>query len=274
MVNGNHFRADAQVIVCNPEKEKSLLKRADQLTNVVAVITSHDLEVPDYVKQLLPADKTIPVLNGEDDQKLSAWIAATFLQPAPLHALILTGGKSVRMGKDKALLAYHGKPQYQYLYQLLEDEGIVPFISCREEQRDFFEDHGCRTITDRILGVGPLGGIISAFMRYPDHAWLVLACDLPLLDTDVIRQLMRERRPGALATSYQSPFDRFPEPLIAIWEPSSYPRIMQLVAQGISCPRKVLINSPVHIIHATDPDKLANVNSPDDLEDVFPEMRE
>lgn len=272
VVNGNHFIANAQVIVCNPEKEKSLLKRADQLTNVVAVFTTSENQIPDYVQQLLPQGHQIPVMQIQDDQIVSSWIRNTFLEPAPLHALILTGGKSVRMGRDKALIQYHNEPQYQHVYHLLEGMGIMPFISCREEQREFFEDHGCRTITDRINGLGPMGGMISAFMKNPDHAWLVLACDLPLLDGNVIQQLISNRKSTAIATSFQSPHDKFPEPLVAIWEPASYPRIMQFVAQGISCPRKVLINSNTHVIHASDAEKLTNVNTPDDLEDVFPEM--
>jgi molybdopterin-guanine dinucleotide biosynthesis protein A len=272
IVNGNHFQADAQIIICNPEKENSLRKRADQLTNVVAICTLDGGDIPGFVKEVIPHDQKPLTFDISDEGNLSNFIRHRFLQPAPMKSLILTGGKSVRMGRDKALINYHGQAQFLHLYHLLDSQGLEPYISCREEQAEFFEEAKCRTIVDRINGFGPLGGIISSFMSHPDHAWLVVACDLPMLDIEIIQQLMNSRKSTSIATSFQSPHDKFPEPLIAIWEPSAYMRIMEFVAQGVSCPRKVLINSNIHLIHAVDGEKLSNVNTPDDLDDLFPDL--
>jgi molybdopterin-guanine dinucleotide biosynthesis protein A len=116
--------------------------------------------------------------------------------------------------------------------------------------------------------MGPYGGILSAFMSDPEAAWLVVACDLPLIDASSINQLIEQRNPSRYATAFQSPKNEFPEPLITIWEPKSYMRLLEFMALGYSCPRKVLINSDVELLQAKDPMTLMNVNTPEDLEQV------
>jgi molybdopterin-guanine dinucleotide biosynthesis protein A len=56
--------------------------------------------------------------------------------------------------------------------------------------------------------------------------------------------------------------------LITIWEPKSYPVLLSFLAQGCSCPRKVLINSDVNLLSAPDPQELTNVNTPEEFEQV------
>jgi molybdopterin-guanine dinucleotide biosynthesis protein A len=68
-----------------------------------------------------------------------------------------------------------------------------------------------------------------------------------------------------LATTYKSPHDNLPEPLITIWEPKSYPVLLSFLADGYSCPRKVLRNSEIKMIDVTNHDVLLNVNTEADL---------
>ena len=111
-----------------------------------------------------------------------------------------------------------------------------------------------------------MGAILSAFRENPNAAWLVVACDLPLLDETTLNFLIKNRDTSKIATTFRSPESKegFPEPLITIWEPKSYPVLLQFLAQGISCPRKVLINSDVHVLDAPLPETLMNANTPDD----------
>ncbi len=274
IVNGNHFEASHQVIICNPAKEASLRKRASQLTNVIAIITTHDCQsVPQFIQELLTDWNTTPVLNEQNIHELVPLIHDRILKPASIKALILTGGKSVRMGQDKPHINYHGKPQYGHLYELCNSMSLEPFISCRAEQTGYFEEQGYRTVADRITHLGPLGGIASAFMSDPNAAWLVLASDVPFLDQAILRELISQRSITRTATAFQSPFDRFPEPLIAIWEPKAMPLIMSFIALGYSCPRKVLIQTEAHVIIPSAPEKLENVNTPDELDDALQALR-
>lgn len=275
IVNGNHFEASHQIIICNPDKEASLRKRASQLTQVVAIITTDRCQsVPEFIQELLPQWSDIPVFNEQNIGELLPLIRKEIMPAPPMKALIMAGGKSVRMGQDKPHIVYHGKPQFAHLYALCQELGLQPFLSCRPEQTDYFEEQGFRTIADRISQLGPLGGIASAFMTDPNAAWAVLASDVPFLDKDVLNELIQQRSVYHTGTAFKSPFDQFPEPLIAIWEPKSLPLIMQFIALGYSCPRKVLIQSGAKVITSSTPEKLENVNTPDELEDARERLKE
>jgi molybdopterin-guanine dinucleotide biosynthesis protein A len=189
---------------------------------------------------MISKDDTIPVLNG----------------------LVLAGGKSARMGVDKGQIAWHGKPQRYFMADLLAAFCPEVYISCREDQQSDIEKSNYRIIKDAYSGLGPYGAILSAFQERPDVAWLVVACDLPLLDAPTIQYLIQQRRVSAVATSFQSPHDSLPEPLVAIWEPKSHELLLSFLEEGRSCPRKVLMNSDVQIIQPLSPEPLMNANTP------------
>ena len=111
-----------------------------------------------------------------------------------LYGLVLGGGKSTRMGTDKRLLKYYGVSQQQHAYNLLSKVSENTFLSVREEQISSSE-RGLNKCG------GPFNGILSAHNAYPDVAWLVLACDLPLLDRETLTILVTARNPGKAATS-------------------------------------------------------------------------
>ena len=186
-----------------------------------------------------------------------------------LYGLVLAGGKSVRMGHDKGIIKWHGIEQRYYMANLLTDVCKDVLISCRAEQQSEI-DPNYKVLPDSYTGAGPLSGILSAFKAYPDVAWLVTACDLPLLDVQTLQFLIDNRDANGIATTFESPFDTLPEPLITIWEPASYEVLLSFLDNGITCPRKALIRSAerVKIVKAPDPDALMNANTPEDAEKV------
>ena len=86
--------------------------------------------------------------------------------------------------------------------------------------------------------MGPFGGILSALRSQRDKAWLVVACDLPLLDKKFIKLSYCIQKFRKVATTYESPFDGLPEPLITIWEPKSYPLLLNFWESEIPVPEK------------------------------------
>lgn len=182
-----------------------------------------------------------------------------------VNGLVLAGGKSVRMGKAKDLLHWHGKKQRYFAADLLAPFCDEVFISCRQDQLENF-DPNYNALTDTFLNMGPFGGILSALRAQRDKAWLVVACDLPLLDKRSLEFLLQSRNPDKVATTFESPFDGLPEPLITIWEPKSYPLLLNFLGIGNTCPRKVLINSDTLILKPENPEALMNVNTPEDAE--------
>jgi molybdopterin-guanine dinucleotide biosynthesis protein A len=209
-----------------------------------------------------------PTLMLSDLPAIADWIdGAMAKRTPPLYGLVLAGGKSTRMGHDKSLIDYHGMPQRDYAAKLLGQVCEKVFISLRHDQEDTIESQ-TPCITDSFLHLGPLGALLSAFREHPNVAWLVIACDLPLLDYATIQYLVNQRCTSAIATAFNSPVNQLPEPLVAIWEPQSYPVLLQFLAQGYSCPRKTLINSRVHLLDPPEAKALLNVNFPAELEEA------
>lgn len=255
LVNGNHFQAKSQIVFIHPKKEASLKKRVDQLTNIKAIILCGGAtQVYDWLESKAPVFEEIEI------DKVVTLLKET-LKPASTKALILAGGKSTRMGKDKGQLNYHGLPQVEFLKEQFNKLGIESFISCRADQ--YLEEN---RITDKFEGLGPFGAIASAFQSDPNAAWLVLACDLPAVESKTIAKLVEARDHTKYATCFHNPETGFPDPLFTIWEPKSYMRLLEFLALGHSCPRKVLINSDIKEIKLEDTSFLLNVNSPEQLE--------
>ncbi len=140
---------------------------------------------------------------------------------APLYGLLLTGGRSRRMQRDKLALEYGGQPQLARAMALLEPLVERSFISVRADQRNDPQRSAFPCITDVLPDIGPIGGIHAALCAHPEAAWLVLAGDLPFLDTATLQQLIAARAPQRLATAFRSSHDGKPEPLCAIFEPAS-----------------------------------------------------
>ena len=105
-------------------------------------------------------------------------------------------------------------------------------------------------------------------MMEPDTAWLILPCDLPLLSKDDIETLISRRNIYKNGTAFLNNETGFPEPLISIWEPQMYQQMLIFLAQGYSCPRKVLINSEVELIKVENQRFMMNVNTPEDFDKV------
>lgn len=270
LVNGNHFEAQAQVVVIDPVKENSLKKRIDQLTDVQLFLLADDaVGVSDFVREHVPDWATLPCFPLRDTARVVDFFVARLRQKtAPLDGLVLAGGQSLRLGQDKGKLRWYGREQRYHMADLLRAQCREVFISCRQEQRDEI-DAAYPTLPDTFTGLGPYGAILSAFRERPDSAWLVAACDLPLLDAATLSFLVENRDASSIATSFESPFDGLPEPLITLWEPKSYAVLLSFLAQGHSCPRKALLNNPTRILQAPDTSALTNVNTPEEMETVL-----
>lgn len=184
---------------------------------------------------------------------------------APLAGLVLAGGKSTRMGHDKGLIEWHGKPQRYFLADLLNHYCERVFISCRSEQVDDIVAVGYNALPDNAIAKAQYGAILTALKAQPNNAWLVVACDLPLLNSDALKYLINERDPSKLATVYSSPNSGLPEPLAAIWEPRAEEMLLREFAAGIDCPRKALIRNEgdVKLVDPPTPGVIMNVNTPE-----------
>ena len=182
------------------------------------------------------------------------------------YGLILAGGSSRRMGRDKALLKRDGESQLSYMANVLSGSLAEVFVSAREDQSREGERSNHPMIVDRYDNLGPMAGILSALEEIPDVDWLIVACDLPNIDHLTLQNLLASRDHNFPFTAYISSHDGLPEPLCAVYGPEALPILHGYREQGIHCPRKVLINSSTQLLQQLDPASLDNVNTPDDLQ--------
>ncbi|PIO47772.1 MAG: molybdenum cofactor guanylyltransferase [[Chlorobium] sp. 445] len=185
-----------------------------------------------------------------------------------LYGLVLAGGKSKRMGRDKGALTYHGVSQRVFAARLLSEFCQEVFVSCRAEQVQTLEPE-LQPLVDAFHDLGPTGGILTALHFKPDCAWLVVACDLPFLSSDALQALIAARDPSKMATAYQNPDNHLPEPLIAIYEPKSREGLLAAVRQGKNCPRKFLLSTDCKLLMPQKRETVANINTPQEYEQAL-----
>jgi molybdopterin-guanine dinucleotide biosynthesis protein A len=184
----------------------------------------------------------------------------------PLFGLVLAGGRSSRMQADKAALDYGRRPQLARAFELLESRVQRAWVSVRADQRDEPLRARYPQIVDGAMGGGPIAGIVAAQSLHPGAAWLVLACDLPLLDGATLDRLLAGRDAHRIATAFRSASDGLPEPLCAIYEPASREAVLRQVSAGQFCPRKFLIAHDALLLEPPNPHALDNANTPQDAE--------
>ena len=139
--------------------------------------------------------------------------------PPPFTAALLAGGKSTRMGRDKAAVLIGGQPLWQR--QLSTLRAVRPheiFISGKADGP--CADAGVEILADNFPGLGPLAGIEAALRRASHPLVLVLAVDLPAMTADFLSGLIRDAGTGAGCVMRD---DRWFEPLAAVYPRACLP---------------------------------------------------
>ena len=262
LINGNHFDAAQQIVILDNKKKESLSKKTHKLTNVKYVIsTEEQQEIWQFLKPFVTPDTQL--FSFSELSTVANSLVSEFKNKIPLNGLVLAGGKSQRMGFDKSTIDYHGDSQVNHVSSLLSTYCENVFVSLRSDQQDDFK---IERINDSFSGFGPMGGILSAFQKDTNAAWLTIATDLPFVNDHAIKQLIDQRDRTKIATCFIRSDQEFPDPLFTIWEPKAYQHLLSYLSIGYSCPRKVLINSDVKVIPIEDDKVLTNVNNQEQLE--------
>ncbi len=112
----------------------------------------------------------------------------------PLSAAVLAGGRSTRMGRDKALLPLvpGGPPMIRLVLDRVR--AVADDVTIVSESRPGYDAFGARVVPDDFPGTGALGGIATG-LRHAAHAHcLVVACDMPFLSLPLLRRMAEEPR--------------------------------------------------------------------------------
>jgi len=150
--------------------------------------------------------------------------------------LVLCGGQSSRMGSDKGLLKLQANTWAQTAVDKLLELQIPVVISVNKDQ---YAEYGTvfspqQLITDNesLQLKGPLCGVLSAHLQYPGEDFVVLACDMPLLETGLIKELVTQYQLHDENDAFIFTNDGEPEPLCGIYKSKGFAHILSLYRSG------------------------------------------
>ncbi len=188
--------------------------------------------------------------------------------------IILAGGRSSRMGTDKALLPLANAPHSTFLAHLATtlssvcDELLL--VARDEEQAARYKIAAAdvRIVTDKVPDYGPLMGIYSGLSAIQAAKALVIAVDMPFAQAALVSMLLANASTAAITVPM---VNNVPQVLFAVYPRSILPQIETSIAQGRRDPRSLLSSAPVQYIdeaqlRAVDPQlrSFINVNTPEE----------
>lgn len=185
----------------------------------------------------------------------------------PCSILILAGGRGQRMGgRDKGLVDWQGEPLIAHVHRVVRPLSDDLVISCNRNQAAY------RPYADRLVGdaeadfPGPLAGVIAG-LKAARHGWVVLlACDAPLVDRELIEGLLRLAVTGNSAAMVRQ--GGFWQPMFSVLPKRVLPVLEQAWAAGERSLQKALLREAVQGLECAESDRrLSNFNSPDRLQD-------
>jgi molybdopterin-guanine dinucleotide biosynthesis protein A len=150
--------------------------------------------------------------------------------------VILCGGESTRMGKDKGLILRENKTWAESAIEKMQTLDIPVVVSVNAGQREAYERAAGGRIfitDDPAPGIrGPLAGLVSVHLQYPADDLFVLACDLPYMETAILQELYRHYRQNGSSQAYLFTNDGEPEPLCSIYTAGALAMILRLHQEG------------------------------------------
>lgn len=196
--------------------------------------------------------------------------------------VVLAGGRSSRLGRDKTRLHLHGSeqpPMLIHTLDLLREVCTEVAISCRVPfDPASFPSFAANLdaipqIADQMPDQGPLGGILSC-LHALGGPLLVLSCDLPCMDLATLRRLCAARAAApasTLMTTWRQEETGYIEALVAIYEAASLPFFTRALAAGVRHLNLVIPPDRRYCLPYTQTEKrpFFNVNYPEDLQDLL-----
>ncbi len=184
-----------------------------------------------------------------------------------LTAIILAGGKSSRMGEDKALISIQGVPLLQRVYKIAEDcAATVYVVTPWVERYQHILPPKCQFIKETPLYSGPLVGFAQGLAQVQTDWVLLLACDLPNLRVEVLQawanQLDDVSSDAIAALAHHI---KGWEPLCGFYRRSCLADLNNYIEQGGRSFQQWLNQHSVQLLPLTEPGMLFNCNTPEDL---------
>jgi molybdopterin-guanine dinucleotide biosynthesis protein A len=182
----------------------------------------------------------------------------------PLGLIVLAGGESRRMGRNKALLPVGGETLIQFVLRQLEGRFAEILISSGSP--DPFAFLGKRVIADPRPGQGPMMGIHTAISRSAYRKYFITACDVPVIELAFVRRLVKRAADFPLVLPTRDGIT--PEPLFGVYDRELLPAMETLLAAGERSLLPLLASSRTTLVPLVG-DWYRNLNTLQDYEDFL-----
>lgn len=186
-----------------------------------------------------------------------------------VSAFIQAGGKSQRMGQNKALLNLAGRKLIEYPIKSLLS--ITPYVSIITNTPELYSDLKINSYPDLRLECGPLGGIYSALHYSTTDYILTLACDMPFVSSELLHFLIEQGKTYQVCVPMDK--DEQLQPLCALYHKSCQENILALLDQKRFAPKNLFSLVKTKIVHFKDFADLkgaehffTNINTPTDFD--------
>jgi len=180
-------------------------------------------------------------------------------------AIILAGGKSSRMGVDKAMLLVNGQPMIEKVAGQLDGFFSQILISANDVEKYAFL--GYDVVPDKMPGQGPLMGIASALRASTNELNFVVACDIPYIDSAFVENMLIEAVKSETDIVVPIRPDRKYEPLFAVYRRSSLRAIDEVLSSGRRKISDTFSRCRTRYIELGKTDWLTNLNTIDKYEE-------
>ena len=177
-----------------------------------------------------------------------------------VSAILLAGGKSSRMGRDKATLHFQGLSLLEWQIQKLRGLGIEDIMLSGSRQ----EMEGIRVVPDEFPERGPLGGLHACMKVARNSDCLVLSVDVPRVPPQALTELIRAHLKRGAAVTLLRHGDKW-EPLIGVYQSGLY-RVAESILQGENTAvRRLLAETGFQLVDWSEDETLfLNCNTPED----------
>lgn len=259
---------DDQISVCESNSLRNIVEPGLFLMvrngNVIRFKPSAK-EVIGYVDQIVSFDgkqfdidiNSIKLIDGKWAMKMD------------VTAVIMAGGKSRRMGRDKSMLMINGEPVIKRIFEQLRPHFSQILVSSDDVSRYSFL--GVSVVPDEDAGKGPLMGIASALRVSASEINFVIACDIPKVDISFVRQMVRKSK-GFDAVVPQAGPEQY-EPLFAVYKKSVLRAIDESIILGDYKIVEPLKKCKVNYIELPYAEKIKNLNTMKDYQEFIVEKK-
>jgi len=182
-----------------------------------------------------------------------------------ITGIILAGGKSSRMGSDKAQLLFKGKTFLNHVIDALKplvDEVLI--VSNNKEHGNF----NFKRVPDTLSGAGPLAGLHAGLNHSNTDINFVLSCDVPLIQTSLLELILSNNEEYKDVIQIES--EGKTHHLIALYKKSVAPHFLSVLNEGERRLSKAIkgLNVKTISIPKTEQYAVKNINSREDLKNI------